>query len=147
MNNGENPFEIAIFEIMKEAIKAASYEMMEETRDNIEDQMEVELDKLIAEVTEPKDPLTDRLQEIVNDYAEYALFAEALLDIGMFVTPDDVVHLMKFPNKYKREYLIWNELKKPTVLDEMFLTFNQQVWNKKLEDEDGKQTKDTGDQV
>jgi hypothetical protein len=147
MNNGENPFEIAIFEIMKEAIKAASYEMMEETRDNIEDQMEVELDKLIAEVTEPKDPLTDRLQEIVNDYAEYALFAEALLDIGMFVTPDDVVHLMKFPNKYKREYLIWNELKKPTVLDEMFLTFKQQVWNKKLEDEDGKQTKDTGDQV
>lgn len=144
----ENPFEIAIFEIMKEAIKAASYEMMQEARGAVEDEMNVELDKLIAEVTEPPPPLTDRLQEIIDDYAEYAYFAEALLDVGMFVTPDDVVHLMKYPTKYKREYMIWNELGKPTVLDDdTFPIFKKEVWNKKRETGNGEQTKNTGDKV
>ena len=145
----ENPFEIAIFEIMKEAIKAASYEMMQEARGVVEDEMNVELDKLIAEVTEPPPPLTDRLQEIIDDYAEYACFAEALLDVGMFVTPDDVVHLMKYPTKYKREYMIWNELGKPSVLDDdTFSIFKKEVWNKKKrETENGEQTKNTGDKV
>ena len=144
-NNSENPFELAIFEIMKEAIKQASYELMTENSNSIEEEMTDELNKLIAEVTEPEKPLVDRLQDIIDDYAEYAVFAESLLDLGMFVTPEDVVHLMKFPQRYKMEYMLWTELGKPNLGDKEFEIYRKEVFNRERNIRRGKQTENPGD--
>jgi len=144
-NNSENPFELAIFEIMKEAIKQASYELMTENSNSIEEEMTDELNRLIAEVTEPEKPLVDRLQDIIDDYAEYAVFAESLLDLGMFVTPEDVVHLMKFPQRYKMEYMLWTELGKPNLGDKEFEIYRKEVFNRERNIRRGKQTENPGD--
>ena len=144
-NNSENPFELAIFEIMKEAIKQASYELMTENSSSIEEEMTDELNRLIDEVTEPEKPLVDRLQDIIDDYAEYAVFAESLLDLGMFVTPEDVVHLMKFPQRYKMEYMLWTELGKPNLGDKEFEIYRKEVFNRERNIKRGKQTENPGD--
>tara|TARA_B100001059_G_scaffold231985_1_gene268925 strand:+ start:1400 stop:1840 length:441 start_codon:yes stop_codon:yes gene_type:complete len=144
-NNSENPFELAIFEIMKEAIKQASYELMTENSNSIEEEMTDELNRLIDEVTEPEKPLVDRLQDIIDDYAEYAVFAESLLDLGMFVTPEDVVHLMKFPQRYKMEYMLWTELGKPNLGDKEFEIYRKEVFNRERNIKRGKQTENPGD--
>jgi hypothetical protein len=144
-NNSENPFELAIFEIMKEAIKQASYELMTENSNSIEEEMTDELNRLIDEVTEPEKPLVDRLQDIIDDYAEYAVFAESLLDLGMFVTPEDVVHLMKFPQRYKMEYMLWTELGKPNLGDKEFEIYRKEVFNRERNVRRGKQTENPGD--
>jgi|TARA_B100001094_G_scaffold332996_1_gene407791 hypothetical protein len=144
-NNSENPFELAIFEIMKEAIKQASYELMTENSNSIEEEMTDELNRLIDEVTEPEKPLVDRLQDIIDDYAEYAVFAESLLDLGMFVTPEDVVHLMKFPQRYKMEYMLWTELGKPNLGDKEFEIYRKEVFNRERNIRRGKQTENPGD--
>ena len=143
-NNSENPFELAIFEIMKEAIKQASYELMSENVSSVEEEMTDELNRLIEEVTEPDKPLVDRLQDIIDDYAEYAVFAESLLDLGLFVTPEDVVHLMKFPTKYKMEYMLWNELGKPSLGEKEFEIFRKEVFNRERNSKRGKQAENPG---
>lgn len=87
--------------------------------------------------------LTERVQQFQQDYLELSDFGESLYNVGLVLTVEDMLYLMKYPDKYSQYYLIWLELSRPiNEKDETFELFRKEVWERK---QVGKQTQDTGD--
>ena len=103
-NNNDFSFDEVLFNMIKNAIKAASVEMYQDTQEMFEESqelMEAQLEEIIQDVEEPKTLTIERMQEMVDDYKEMGTFAEVMDNIGYFKTPQDVVTLLTSPNKYR----------------------------------------------
>tara|TARA_A100001388_G_C28771406_1_gene504091 strand:- start:2328 stop:2747 length:420 start_codon:yes stop_codon:yes gene_type:complete len=132
-NNNDFSFDEVLFNMIKNAIKAASIEMYQDTQEMFEESqelMEAQLEEIIQDVEEPKTLTIERMQEMVDDYKEMGTFAEVMDNIGYFKTPQDVVTLLTSPNKYRRQYMLWVELGRPTINDKMYEKFGQAVWSR-----------------
>ena len=132
-NNSQFNFDEVLFNMIKNAIKAASIEMYQDTQDMFDESkelMEAQLDAIIEDVEEPKTLTLERMQEMVDDYKEMGEFADVMDNIGYFKTTQDVVKLLTTPQAYKRQYLLWVELGKPNLNDDMYERFGQAVWNR-----------------
>ena len=134
MDNPEKfeSFEQVLFFMLKNAIKQASYELMLETepQELSEHELEDMYEKLLDQVEEPKELPLERMQEMIKDYNELGSFADCMNKIGFFKDTADVIELLNSPVKYKKQYLLWVELGRPTENDEMFERFGQAVWNR-----------------
>jgi hypothetical protein len=87
--------------------------------------------------------LTERVQQFQQDYLELSDFGEGLYNAGLILTVEDMIYLMKYPDKYSQYYLIWLELSRPiNEKDETFELFVKEIWER---NQVGKQTKNTGD--
>ena len=87
--------------------------------------------------------LTERVEQFQQDYLELSDFGESLYNAGLIVTVEDMIYLMKYPDKYSQYYLIWLELSRPiNEKDETFELFVKEIWER---NQVGKQTKNTGD--
>ena len=132
-DNNQFNFDEVLFNMIKNAIKQASFEMYQDTQDMFEDSkelMEAQLEAIIEEVEEPKTLTIERMQELVDDYKEMGNFADVMDNIGYFKTTQDVVRLLTTPQAYRRQYLLWVELGRPTLNDEMYEKFGQVVWSR-----------------
>jgi hypothetical protein len=132
-NNSQFNFDEVLFNMIKNAIKAASFEMYQDTQDMYDESkelMEAQLEAIIEDVEEPKTLTLERMQEMVDDYKEMGQFADVMDNIGYFKTTQDVVKLLTTPQAYKRQYLLWVELGKPNLNDDMYEKFGQAVWNR-----------------
>jgi hypothetical protein len=132
-NNSQFNFDEVLFNMIKNAIKAASFEMYQDTQDMYDESkelMEAQLEAIIEDVEEPKTLTLERMQEMVDDYKEMGQFADVMDNIGYFKTTQDVVKLLTTPQAYKRQYLLWVELGKPNLNDDMYERFGQAVWNR-----------------
>jgi len=132
-NNSQFNFDEVLFNMIKNAIKAASFEMYQDTQDMYDESkelMEAQLEAIIEDVEEPKTLTLQRMQEMVDDYKEMGQFADVMDNIGYFKTTQDVVKLLTTPQAYKRQYLLWVELGKPNLNDDMYERFGQAVWNR-----------------
>ena len=134
-DNEKYSFEHVLFSMLKNAIKQASFEIMMEsqdmeTRELTDEEWEEALNELVPPVDEPKELTIDRMQQIVEDYKEIGSFADCLNKIGYFKTPEDVVKLLKTPNNYKKQYMLWVELDRPKPSSKEFERFGQAVWNR-----------------
>ena len=134
-DNEKYSFEHVLFSMLKNAIKQASFEIMMEsqdmeTRELTDEEWEEALNELVPPVDEPKELTIDRMQQIVEDYKEIGSFADCLNIIGYFKTPEDVVKLLKTPNNYKKQYMLWVELDRPKPSSKEFERFGQAVWNR-----------------
>ena len=86
--------------------------------------------------------LTERVEQFQKDYLELSDFAESLYNAGLILNVEDMLYLMKYPDKYQQYYLLWLELSRPiSEKDETFNIFVTEVWERK---QVGKQTKNTG---
>jgi len=86
--------------------------------------------------------LTERVEQFQQDYLELSDFAESLYNVGLVLYVEDMLYLMKYPDKYSQYYLLWLELSRPiNEDDETFALYKKEVWERK---QVGKQTKDTG---
>lgn len=56
---------------------------------------------------------TEKLENILQDLPEYKSFARAMVNSNTLQTADSVLDFFTEPNKYRRHYVIWNELGKP----------------------------------
>jgi len=66
-----------------------------------------------------------------------------LWSVGLILNVEDMLYLMKYPDKYSQYYLLWLELSRPiNEDDETFELYKKEVWERK---QVGKQTKNTGD--
>ena len=84
-NNNDFSFDEVLFNMIKNAIKAASVEMYQDTQDMFEESqelMEAQLEAIIQDVEEPKTLTIERMQEMVDDYKEMGTFAEVMDNIG-----------------------------------------------------------------
>jgi len=87
--------------------------------------------------------LTERVEQFQQDYLELSDFAESLWSVGLILNVEDMLYLMKYPDKYSQYYLLWLELSRPiSEDDETFELYKKEVWERK---QVGKQTKNTGD--
>ena len=87
--------------------------------------------------------LTERVEQFQQDYLELSDFAESLWSVGLILNVEDMLYLMKYPDKYSQYYLLWLELSRPVNEDdETFELYKKEVWERK---QVGKQTKNTGD--
>lgn len=132
-DNNQFNFDEVLFNMIKNAIKQASFEMYQDTQDMFEDSkelMEAQLEAIIEDVEEPKTLTIERMQEMVDDYKEMGNFADVMDNIGYFKTTQDVVRLLTTPQAYRRQYLLWVELGRPTLNDEMYEKFGQAVWSR-----------------
>jgi len=128
-----NSFDGIFFEMMKEAIKQASFEMFAESQQSFDvsqQEMEKQLNAIIQEVDEPKSLTIERMQEIVEDYREMGEFASVMDGIGYFKKPKDVIDLLLKPEMYRQQYFLWVELGRPKKKDEMYEKFGQAVWSR-----------------
>ena len=86
--------------------------------------------------------LTERVEQFQQDYLELSDFGESLYNVGLILTVEDMLYLMKYPDKYSQYYLLWLELSRPiNQKDETFELFKKEVWERK---QVGKQAKNTG---
>ena len=86
--------------------------------------------------------LTERVEQFQKDYLELSDFGESLYNVGLILTAEDMLYLMKYPDKYSQYYLLWLELSRPVnEEDETFELYKKEVWERK---QVGKQTKNTG---
>ena len=86
--------------------------------------------------------LTERVEQFQQDYLELSDFGESLYNVGLILTVEDMLYLMKYPDKYSQYYLLWLELSRPiNEKDETFELFKKEVWERK---QVGKQAKNTG---
>ena len=86
--------------------------------------------------------LTERVEQFQKDYLELSDFGESLYNVGLILTAEDMLYLMKYPDKYSQYYLLWLELSRPIKEeDETFELYKKEVWERK---QVGKQTEDTG---
>ena len=86
--------------------------------------------------------LTERVEQFQQDYLELSDFGESLYNVGLILTVEDMLYLMKYPDKYSQYYLLWLELSRPlSEKDETFELFKKEVWERK---QVGKQAKNTG---
>ena len=86
--------------------------------------------------------LTERVEQFQQDYLELSDFGESLYNVGLILTVEDMLYLMKYPDKYSQYYLLWLELSRPlSEKDETFELFKKEVWERK---QVGKQSKNTG---
>ncbi len=138
MEEGRNfSFDEVLFNMIKNAIKQASFELYVDSQEAFSDdfevskeEMEKQLDALIPEIAEPKALTIDKMQEMVDDYKEMGQFANAMDSIGYFKNTQDVVALLTSPQKYRKQYLLWVELGRPNMQDKMFEKFGQAVWSR-----------------
>ena len=87
--------------------------------------------------------LTERVEQFQKDYLELSDFGESLYNVGLILTAEDMLYLMKYPDKYSQYYLLWLELSRPIKEeDETFELYKKEVWERK---QVGKQTENTGD--
>ncbi len=87
--------------------------------------------------------LTERVEQFQQDYLELSDFGESLYNVGLILTVEDMLYLMKYPDKYSQYYLLWLELSRPiNEKSETFNLFRKEVWERK---QVGKQTENTGD--
>ena len=87
--------------------------------------------------------LTERVEQFQQDYLELSDFAESLWSVGLILNVEDMLYLMKYPDKYSQYYLLWLELSRPVNEDdETFELYKKEVWERK---QVGKQAKNTGD--
>ena len=92
MEEGRNfSFDEVLFNMLKNAIKQASFELyvysqeaFSEDFEVSKEEMEKQLDELIPEIAEPKALTIDKMQEMVADYKEMGQFANAMDSIGYF---------------------------------------------------------------
>ena len=56
---------------------------------------------------------TEKLDDILKDLKDYKGFASAMVNSKTLTTADEVLDFFTSPNKYKRQYVLWNELGKP----------------------------------
>ena len=132
-DNNKFNFDEVLFNMIKNAIKQASFEMYEDTQEMFSESkelMEAQLEALIDDVEEPKMLSLDRMQEMVEDYQEMGTFADVMDNIGYFKTTQDVVSLLTTPSKYSKQYMLWVELGRPTIEDKMYEKFGQAVWSR-----------------
>ena len=134
-DNGKYSFDQALCMMLKNAIKQASFEIMMESNDIEErelsdEEWEEALNELVEPVEEAPELTIDRMQTIVDDYRELGLFADAMNKIGFFKSPDDVVKLLKQPNNYRQQYMLWVELDRPKPNSKEFDRFGQAVWSR-----------------
>ena len=111
MEEGRNfSFDEVLFNMIKNAIKQASFELYVDSQEAFsedfevsKEEMEKQLDALIPEIAEPKALTIDKMQEMVDDYKEMGQFANAMDSIG---------------------------LGRPNMQDKMFEKFGQAVWSR-----------------
>ena len=123
MEEGRNfSFDEVLFNMLKNAIKQASFELYVDSQEAFsedfevsKEEMEKQLDELIPEIAEPKALTIDKMQEMVADYKEMGQFANAMDSIGYFKNTQDVVALLTSPQKYRKQYLLWVELGRPNM--------------------------------
>ena len=128
MEEGRNfSFDEVLFNMLKNAIKQASFELYVDSQEAFsedfevsKEEMEKQLDELIPEIAEPKALTIDKMQEMVADYKEMGQFANAMDSIGYFKNTQDVVALLTSPQKYRKQYLLWVDLCSPNMQDKMF---------------------------
>ena len=86
--------------------------------------------------------LTERVEQFLQDYLDLSDFGVSLYNVGLILTVEDMLYLMKYPDKYSQYYLLWLELSRPlSEKDETFELFKKEVWERK---QVGKQAKNTG---
>jgi len=56
---------------------------------------------------------TEKLEDIMTDLKDYKGFATAMVNSKTLETADSVLDFFTSPNKYRRHYVIWNELGRP----------------------------------
>ena len=72
--------------------------------------------------------LTERVEQFQQDYLELSDFAESLWSVGLILNVEDMLYLMKYPDKYSQYYLLWLELSRPiNEDDETFELFKRSV--------------------
>ena len=49
--------------------------------------------------------LTERVEQFQQDYLELSDFAESLWSVGLILNVEDMLYLMKYPDKYSQYYL------------------------------------------
>jgi len=79
---------------------------------------------------------TDKLENIVTELKDYRRFASALVNSKILDSAEEVLDFFTMPTSYRRHYVIWSELAKPT--DE-----NSETWKMFMEairNTDGEQT-------
>ena len=87
--------------------------------------------------------LTERVEQFQQDYLELSDFGESLYNAGLILTVEDMIYLMKYPDKYSQYYLLWLELSRPiNKKDETFDLYVKEIWER---NQVGKQTENTGD--
>jgi len=133
--NGKYSFDQMLFMMLKNAIKQASYEIMVESNDMedrelTDEEWEEALNELVPQVEETPTLTIDRMTEMVDDYRELGNFADSLNKIGFFKSPEDVVSLLREPNKFRKQYMVWVELDRPKPSSKEFERFGQAVWNR-----------------
>ena len=62
--------------------------------------------------------LTERVEQFQQDYLELSDFAESLWSVGLILNVEDMLYLMKYPDKYSQYYLLWLELSRPINEDD-----------------------------
>ena len=56
---------------------------------------------------------TEKLEDIMTDLKDYKGFATAMVNSKTLTTADSVLDFFTSPNKYRRHYVLWNELGRP----------------------------------
>ena len=73
--------------------------------------------------------LTERVEQFQQDYLELSDFAESLWSVGLILNVEDMLYLMKYPDKYSQYYLLWLELSRPiNEDDETFELYKKEAY-------------------
>ena len=56
---------------------------------------------------------TEKLEDIMEDLSDFKGFATAMVNSKTLDSADSVLDFFTSPNKYRRHYVLWNELGRP----------------------------------
>jgi len=84
--------------------------------------------------------LTEKVESVIKDWAVFTRFGQSLVNSDVLKQAHQVIEFFERPDKYKRQYVLWNELGQPVNRD-------AETWSMFLEamrNTDGKQTENSG---
>ena len=109
----------------------------------IEEQMEYVAHKVYKNILKKfkMKYLTEKTAIVMNDWKYLTNLCQALMNAGVINHKEQVLSFFENPNKYKRHYVVWNELGNPINKDsETWSMFQEAILNTDKGNSNGQQT-------